>query len=179
MLVWQITNSAERSFLSMIRLCNDTDTEVIYHIINDAAHAYKDVIPKDRYQEPYMTREELDREIKDGVVFWGWEEDNLLIGVMGVQDKEDVSLIRHAYVRTDQRNSGVGTQLLSHLLELTDKPILIGTWEDAEWAIRFYKKNGFELVSKNRKDKLLKKYWDVPERQMVTSVVLSNDKGFL
>ncbi|GIN70290.1 hypothetical protein J14TS2_07650 [Bacillus sp. J14TS2] len=163
----------------MIRLCNDEDKEAIYHIINDAAQAYKGIIPEDRYHEPYMTMEELSLEMTDGVVFWGMEEDNILLGVMGVQDKGDVSLIRHAYVRTNQRNSGIGGRLLSHLLGLTDKPVLIGTWEAAEWAIRFYRKNGFELVSNEKKGKLLNKYWNVPERQVETSVALSNDKRFL
>lgn len=163
----------------MIRLCNDTDIEAIYNIINDAAQAYKGVIPEDRYHEPYMTRDELNHEIEDGVVFWGVEEDNKLLGVMGVQDKGEVSLIRHAYVRTNQRKSGIGSRLLSHLLELTDKPVLIGTWEAADWAIHFYKKNGFELVTKDQKGKLLNKYWNVPERQIETSVVLSNSKELL
>jgi N-acetylglutamate synthase-like GNAT family acetyltransferase len=160
----------------MIRLCNHMDTEEIYQIINDAAEAYKGVIPDDRYHEPYMTMEELNNEITDGVVFWGFEENNKLFGVMGVQDKRDVSLIRHAYVRTNQRKSGIGTKLLSHLMALTKKPILIGTWDSADWAIRFYMKNGFNLVSPDEKKKLLNTYWNVPERQIETSVVLCDSK---
>jgi N-acetylglutamate synthase-like GNAT family acetyltransferase len=160
----------------MIRLCNSMDTEEIYQIINDAAEAYKGVIPDDRYHEPYMTMEELNNEITDGVVFWGFEENNKLFGVMGVQDKRDVSLIRHAYVRTNQRKSGIGTKLLSHLMALTKKPILIGTWDSADWAIRFYMKNGFNLVSPDEKKKLLNTYWNVPERQIETSVVLCDSK---
>jgi N-acetylglutamate synthase-like GNAT family acetyltransferase len=152
------------------------DTEEIYQIINDAAEAYKGVIPDDRYHEPYMTMEELNNEITEGVVFWGFEENNKLFGVMGVQDKRDVSLIRHAYVRTNQRKSGIGTKLLSHLMALTKKPILIGTWDSADWAIRFYMKNGFNLVSPDEKKKLLNTYWNVPERQIETSVVLCDSK---
>jgi N-acetylglutamate synthase-like GNAT family acetyltransferase len=152
------------------------DVEEIYLIINDAARAYKGVIPDDRYHEPYMSMEELNHEISDGVEFWGYEENNKLLGVMGIQDKKEVSLIRHAYVRTNQRNSGIGTKLLSHLTTLTNQPILIGTWEAADWAIRFYLKNGFTLVLPDEKKKLLKTYWNIPERQIETSVVLCDRK---
>ncbi|MDR0263229.1 MAG: GNAT family N-acetyltransferase [Sphingobacterium sp.] len=148
------------------------DTEEIHQIINDAAQAYRGVIPDDRYHDPYMSMDELNHEMSDGVVFWGFEENKQLIGVMGIQDKIEVSLIRHAYVRTSQRKSGVGTKLLSHLMALTSKPILIGTWDSADWAIRFYVKNGFRLVSPSEKAKLLSTYWNVPERQIETSVVL-------
>lgn len=156
----------------MIRLCRDEDIEQMYQIINDAASAYQGIIPDDRYHEPYMELDELKSEIQNGVVFWGYEDQGELIGVMGIQDKEDVSLIRHAYVLTKLRQKGIGSQLHAHLNELTDKPILIGTWEAAEWAIRFYKKSGFELVTSEEKQRLLKKYWDIPERQIETSVVL-------
>ncbi|MNP16506.1 Acetyltransferase (GNAT) family protein [compost metagenome] len=156
----------------MIRLCNISDKEEIYQIINDAAQAYKGVIPDDRYHEPYMTFEELTHEINDGVTFWGFEENKLLLGVMAIQDKSDVSLIRHAYVRTSQRKSGIGTKLLQHLMANANKPILIGTWAAANWAIRFYEKNGFELVSPKEKETLLQTYWTIPERQIETSVVL-------
>lgn len=156
----------------MIRICNSTELEEIYQIINDAAKAYKGVIPEDRYHEPYMSLEEVNSEIRDGVVFWGYEENGKLMGVMGIQDKDDVALIRHAYVRTNQRKSGIGTKLLSHLATLTNKPILIGTWEAADWAIRFYLKNGFTLVSPDEKRELLLRYWNIPERQIETSVVL-------
>jgi N-acetylglutamate synthase-like GNAT family acetyltransferase len=161
----------------MIRLCDKVDIEAIYQIINDAAQAYKEVIPQDRYQEPYMTMEELNHEMSDGVIFWGFEENNELLGVMGIQDKGEVSLIRHAYVKTNQRKSGIGTRLLSHLMHLTDKPILIGTWQSATWAINFYVKNGFQLVSEEEKVKLLHQYWSVPERQIETSVVLCDNNG--
>lgn len=156
----------------MIRLCSDEDIEQMYQIINNTASAYRGIIPDDRYHEPYMELNELKSEIQAGVVFWGYEDQDELIGVMGIQDKGDVSLIRHAYVLTKLRQKGIGRQLLAHLNELTDKPILIGTWEAAEWAIRFYKKSGFELVTSEEKQSLLKKYWDIPERQIETSVVL-------
>jgi len=158
----------------MIRRCTNIDIDAMFQIINDAALAYKGVIPNDRYHEPYMAYEELNNEISDGVVFWGYEEENQLIGVMGIQDKGDVALIRHAYVRTNQRKGGIGTKLLAHLISLTSKPILIGTWDSATWAISFYEKNGFDLVSPCEKEVLLKKYWNVPERQIETSVVLRN-----
>ena len=160
----------------MIRQCETDDFETIYEIVNDAAVAYKGVIPADRWHEPYMPREELQHEIDDGVRFWGYEEDGDLIGVMGIQDVQDVTLIRHAYVRTTQRRKGIGGKLLSHLLTLTDRPILIGTWAAATWAIRFYEKHGFRLVSEEEKTRLLKKYWSIPERQVETSVVLTEEK---
>lgn len=160
----------------MIRLCGRQDQQVIYEIINDASQAYKGIIPEDRYHEPYMPAEELMGELEDGVVFWGYEEDGEIVGVMGIQDKGDVSLIRHAYVRTRQRNSGIGTKLLHQLISQSDRPVLIGTWGTAEWAIRFYVKNGFRLVSKEEKEILLRQYWNVPERQIETSVVLCDDR---
>ncbi|QSF44999.1 GNAT family N-acetyltransferase [Paenibacillus tianjinensis] len=158
----------------MIRLCGKQDEDTMYRIINDAAKAYQGVIPADRYHEPYMSREELGQEIENGVVFWGIEEDGELVGVMGIQDKGEVALIRHAYVRTARRQGGIGSSLLRHITSLTEKPILIGTWEAASWAISFYVKNGFALVTANEKQMLLQKYWDVPERQIETSVVLAS-----
>lgn len=164
----------------MIRLCECEDQETIYQIINDAAKAYKGVIPGDRYHEPYMSMEELQQEINDGVVFWGYvDATNQLIGVMGIQSKVEVSLIRHAYVRTNERNSGIGSQLLNHIVAITDNPILIGTWESAEWAIKFYMKNGFTLTSTEEKERLLLKFWNIPERQIETSVVLGDRKWAL
>lgn len=162
----------------MIRQCDNTGLEMIYQIINDAAQAYKEVIPADRWKEPYMSKDELRHEVDKGVVFWGYEEDGELVGVMGVQHVQDVTLIRHAYVRTAKRNQGVGSKLLSYLREQTTRPILIGTWADAVWAIRFYEKYGFRLVSSEEKDRLLRKYWSVPERQIETSVVLADQKWF-
>ena len=162
---------------AMIRPCTQDDFEAIYEIVNDAAQAYKGVIPADRWHEPYMPREELQHESDVGVQFWGYEENGELVGVMGIQDVQDVTLIRHAYVRTTQRRKGIGGRLLSHLLTLTDCPILIGTWAAATWAIRFYEKHGFRLVSEEEKNRLLKKYWSIPERQVETSVVLAERKG--
>ena len=156
----------------MIRECAASDFEQIWQIINDGAQAYKGIIPADRWTEPYMSRDKLQHEIDAGVVFWGFEEDGTLAGVMGIQQVQDVTLIRHAYVRTSSRNRGIGAKLLALLREMTDRPVLIGTWADALWAVRFYEKHGFRLVDPQEKNRLLKKYWDVPERQIETSVVL-------
>ena len=160
----------------MIRKCSDKDFEEIYQIINDAAIAYKGVIPADRWHEPYMSKNHLRGEIDDGVNFWGLEEQGVLIGVMGIQDRRDVTLIRHAYVRTAKRNLGIGSRLLAHLEPLSEKTILIGTWAAASWAIAFYEKHGYRLVTPDEKNRLLKKYWNIPERQVETSVVLRNTK---
>jgi N-acetylglutamate synthase-like GNAT family acetyltransferase len=160
----------------MIRRCDDRDFDLIWTIINDGAQAYKGTIPADRWTEPYMSREKLRHEIDDGVVFWGCEEAGDLAGVMGIQDVQDVTLIRHAYVRTGNQKQGIGGQLLFHLRGLTGGPVLIGTWADAAWAIRFYEKHGFQMVSPREKDRLLKKYWTIPERQIETSVVLADEK---
>ena len=154
----------------------DSDFEVILDIINDAARAYKGVIPVDCWHEPYMSREELKHETEDRVCFWGFEDENTLIGVMGIQDKGDVTLIRHAYVRSNKRNQGIGTCLLRSLESITEKPILIGTWADATWAIAFYKKNGYRLLPEKEKNRLLRKYWTIPERQVVTSELLANKR---
>lgn len=158
----------------MIVLSNESDFEDIYTIINDAAIAYKGIIPDDRWHDPYMPESELRDQIDDGVQFWCYREDDRITGVMGIQDKEDVTLIRHAYVRTTARNKGIGRKLLNHLRELTSKPILIGTWADAIWAINFYQKHGFSVVSHEEKERLLRKYWTIPLRQIETSVVLTN-----
>jgi N-acetylglutamate synthase-like GNAT family acetyltransferase len=158
----------------MIRKCKQSDINVIFDIINDAALAYKGIIPDDRRHEPYMSVEEIRHAFKDGVVFWGLELEGGLAGVMGIQDKGDVALIRHAYVLTRARRQGIGEKLLRHLAGQTDIPILVGTWKDASWAISFYRKNGFYLVSEEEKDRLLRKYWSIPERQIETSVVLAN-----
>ena len=160
----------------MIRACESNDFESIYAIINDAAHVYKGVIPKDRLKEPYMSKAELKHEIDEGVVFWGYEEGAELVGVMGIQHVQDVTLIRHAYVRPGKQNQGVGRKLLSELRRQTTRPILIGTWADAVWAIRFYEKRGFRLVSTEEKNVLLRRYWSIPERQIETSVVLADQK---
>ena len=157
----------------MIRPCTDADLFAILEIINDAAQAYRGIIPADRWHEPYMPEAELAHQIESGVRFWGYEENGELSGAMGIQDVRDVTLIRHAYVRTVRRNRGIGASLLAHLRTLTAKPILIGTWAAATWAIRFYEKNGFALIEGEEKTRLLRKYWAIPERQIETSVVLA------
>ena len=159
----------------MIRKCDDTDFETIYEIINDGAEAYKGVIPADRLKEPYMSRDELRHEIEAGVEFWGYEEAGELLGVMGIQHVLDVTLIRHSYVRTDRQKKGIGGKLLLHLRTMTSRPILIGTWADASWAIRFYEKHGFRVVTVEEKNRLLKEYWSIPDRQIETSVVLAEE----
>ena len=158
----------------MIRQCTKSEFNTIYAIINEASQAYKGVIPEDRWKEPYMSKEELQHEMNEGVIFWGYEENGVLVGVMGIQDIKDVTLIRHAYIRTAKQYQGIGKKLLSHLRKQTTRPILVGTWVDVSWAIRFYEKNGFRLVSKEEKDQLLRKYWSIPLRQIETSVVLAD-----
>ena len=163
----------------MIRRCDDRDFEEIWAIINDGAQAYKGNIPADRWTEPYMSKEKLQHEIDHGVAFWGYEVDGTMIGVMGIQPVQDVTLIRHAYVRTRSQKQGIGAKLLSHLREMAatsgkKTPVLIGTWADAAWAIRFYERHGFQLVAPEEKNRLLTTYWNIPERQMETSVVLAD-----
>ena len=160
----------------MIRRCHERDFELIWAIINDGAQAYKGVIPEDRWAEPYMSKDELRHEMNDGVTFWAYEDNGEIAGVMGFQQVRDVTLIRHAYVRTRQQRQGIGARLLSHLQALITGPVLIGTWADASWAIRFYEKHGFQVVSAQAKDRLLRRYWSVPERQIQTSVVLADSK---
>ncbi|MGH6913109.1 MAG: GNAT family N-acetyltransferase [Geminicoccales bacterium] len=158
-----------------IRRCTDADFDAIREIVNDAAEAYRGVIPADRWHEPYMGRDELAREIAAGVAFWGAEADGALAGVMGIQDVGDVTLIRHAYVRTAARRQGIGGRLLAALHDMTDRPLLIGTWAAAGWAIRFYEKHGFRIVAPPaEKDRLLRAYWSIPDRQIETSVVLAD-----
>jgi len=160
----------------MIRVCLEADFEDIYEIINDAAQAYRGVIPDDRWHEPYMSREDLAWEIRDGIIFYGEEQDGRMVGVMGIQDKGPVTLIRHAYIRATARRRGIGTRLLRYLEERTGNPILIGTWAAADWAVEFYRKNGYHLVSVEEKNRLLKKYWTIPDRQVETSVVLADER---
>ena len=160
----------------MIRECAASDFEQIFQIINDGAQAYKGVIPADRWTEPYMSREKLRHEIEDGVTFWGDEAGGELAGVMGLQDVKDVTLIRHAYVRTASRNQGIGGKLLTHLRTITSRPVLIGTWAAAVWAISFYEKHGFRVVGADEKNRLLRKYWSIPDRQVETSVVLADSE---
>jgi len=160
----------------MIKRCSDVELESILTVINDAAQAYYGVIPQDAWQEPYMAKDELKSEICAGVQFWGYYVKDCLVGVMGIQDKQDVTLIRHAYVCTSERRNGVGTKLLEHLEEYSKKPILIGTWADATWAIEFYKKNGYRLILGDERGMLLDKYWTVSIEQASASIVLANAK---
>ena len=162
--------------MMLIRGSLETDFTAVLAIINDAASAYRGVIPADRWHEPYMSTGELEREIADGVAFWVAEVDGLLSGVMGIQDKGDVALVRHAYVAPTTQRSGIGTKLLRHVETLVDKPILIGTWAAASWAIEFYQRNGFTLVPSGEKDRLLQTYWSIPPRQIETSIVLANPR---
>ena len=148
----------------------------MWAIINDAARAYRGVIPADRWHEPYMPANELEKEIAEGVVFWVAEQEGRLSGLMGIQDKGDVTLVRHAYVASTTQRSGVGTKLLHHVESIVDKPILIGTWAAASWAIGFYQRNGYTLLSTGDADRLLRTYWSIPTRQIETSVVLANGR---
>ena len=155
-----------------IRRCAAADSPAILAIVNDAAQAYRGHIPADRWHEPYMPADELERELAAGVEFWGYEEAGRLAGVMGLQDVRDVALVRHAYVATLVRGRGIGGRLLAHLVRRATRPLLVGTWAAATWAIRFYERHGFERVSRAEKERLLRAYWAIPERQIETSVVL-------
>jgi GNAT superfamily N-acetyltransferase len=160
----------------LIRKSAVTDSPAILAIINDAARAYRGVIPADRWHEPYMPASALEKEVSDGVVFWLAEQGRGVAGVMGVQDRGEVSLVRHAYVASTAQRTGVGTKLLRHVESLVDKPILIGTWAAAWWAIEFYQRNGYALVTDEEKERLLRKYWSIPARQIETSVVLAKNR---
>jgi GNAT superfamily N-acetyltransferase len=162
----------------VIRKLDENAFAEILSIINDGAAAYRGVVPPDRLRDPYMSADQLRHEIEAGVVFWGSEDHGELQGVMGIQDVRDVTLIRHAYVRSDRQGRGVGGALLDHLRQLTDRPVLIGTWAAASWAIVFYEKHGFRRVSAADKDRLLGSYWSIPERQIETSVVLGDAQSF-
>jgi len=175
-----------------IRPCTASDFDLILTVVNAAARAYAGVIPADRYHLPYMPAAELRDEIAAGVRFWGWYEaedagpredggepareassPERLVGVMGIQDVDDVTLIRHAYVEPAVQGRGVGSRLLEHLVRSAGvRPLLVGTWQAAAWAVRFYERHGFELVTPDEKDRLLRRYWHIPERQVETSVVL-------
>ena len=157
-----------------IRRCRDDERAAMLAIVNAAAEAYRGVIPADCWHEPYMPASELDDEIAAGIAFWGVERDGALAGVMGIQRVRDVDLIRHAYVLPEHQCRGVGAALLVHLRRLSTRRMLIGTWAAADWAVRFYQRQGFELVAPERKSDLLHTYWTVPDRQIETSVVLAN-----
>jgi len=162
----------------MIRKCEKKDFDKILSIVNDAAQAYKNKIPKEGWKEPYMPKEELAHEMEDRVEFYCWEENGELLGVMGIQDKNDVCLVRHAYVRKKQQGKGIGGKLIEYLKTLSKLPMLVGTWRGAYWAVSFYEKHGFRLVGKKEKDFLLRKYWSIPESQVEASVVLANGIWF-
>jgi len=159
--------------VSSIRPCHDDERAAILRIINLAAEAYRGVIPADCWHEPYMPADELEQEIVDGVVFWGYEADRELVGVMGIQPVRDVELIRHAYVLPGRQRLGVGAALLERLMGLATQRVLVGTWAAAEWAVRFYERHGFELVTREETASLLRAYWRIPDRQIETSVVLA------
>jgi len=157
-----------------IRPCTAADLPSLFSIVDDAARAYQGVIPADCWREPYMPLEELEEEMRHGVAFFGYQSGGELLGVMGIQDRGEVTLIRHAYVRTKERRRGIGEALLNHLERMTVKPILIGTWTAASWAIRFYEKNGYRILPRPEIERLLRRYWTISERQIETSVVLAN-----
>ena len=160
----------------MIRRCEAADFETLFTVVNDGARAYAGVIPADCFHTPYMSREDLALEISLAVRFWGFEQSGLLVGVMGIQTVKDVTLIRHAYVRSASQGQGIGSFLLASLLQLTTSPVLIGAWADALWAVRFYQQRGFQLVSPGEKQRLLETYWTVSPRQIETSVVLADQR---
>jgi N-acetylglutamate synthase-like GNAT family acetyltransferase len=160
-----------------IRPSREKDRTAMLAVVNDAAQAYRGVIPPDRWHEPYMPAEELAGEIAAGVVFWLAEAERRVIGIMGIQDKGDVALVRHAYVSPGVQRTGVGTRLLRHVQALARKPILIGTWAAASWAIEFYRRNGFSVVPGREKERLLRQYWSIPDRQIETSVVRADARG--
>lgn len=161
--------------MGRIRPCRDDEAPAICAIVNAAAEAYRGVIPADRWHDPYMPPRELEEEMAAGVAFWGYESEGALIGLMGIQTVGDVELIRHAYVLPESQGHGVGSALLEHLARGRERPMLVGTWAAAEWAIRFYRHHGFEQVSPQRSTELLETYWSIPERQVETSVVLVLD----
>jgi len=161
------------SFMYTIRPCRNNEWPIILQIVNTAAEAYRGVIPADRWHDPYMSLAELESEISAGVVFWAYENEGEVSGVMGIQPVSDVDLIRHAYVRPGGQRRGIGAALITHIRSLSSRQMLVGTWAAATWAIAFYQRHGFTVVSPEQKTALLKTYWTIPERQIETSVVLS------
>lgn len=159
-----------------IRKSAAADFQAILAIVNEAAQAYRGVIPADRWHEPYMPADELAKELAAGVVFWLAEEEGRVLGVMGMQDKREVALVRHAYVAKASQRAGVGTALLRHVQSLAEKPVLVGTWAAASWAVEFYRRNGFAVVTEAEKERLLRTYWTIPSRQIETSVVLADKR---
>jgi GNAT superfamily N-acetyltransferase len=161
-----------------IQVCGSDDFDAISETINAAAQAYRGVIPADRWTDPYMASDDLRREVAEGVVFWGCFEAQRLVGAMGLQHVEDVTLIRHAYVRPERQREGIAGALLARLRLLAQGPLLVGTWQAAKWAIDFYEHHGFSIVSEENKNRLLRRYWSVPERQIEESVVLADESWF-
>lgn len=159
-----------------IRPCTDADFAQMLEVINDAAQKYRGSIAADRWKEPYMPEAELREEMRNGVEFWGWADGPRLASVMGLQDRGEVALIRHAYTRTAAQGTGAGSALIAHLRSLTRKPMLVGTWRAATWAVAFYQKRGFRLVGDAEKERLLRRYWNIPERQIEDSVVLESSR---
>jgi N-acetylglutamate synthase-like GNAT family acetyltransferase len=162
----------------MIRKCNESDFDRIYEIINDAAAVYKGIIPTEYWKVPYMSKDELRQELDEGIVLYGYEENGELVGVMGIQHKQEVTLIRHAYVCSIKQNHGIGGRLLSYLQKITSKPILIATWSNDVNAIRFYESHGFKLIKGEEGYWLQRKYWSNPEPKIKASVVLADEKWF-
>lgn len=159
----------------MIRQCQPEDIERIYFIINEAAKSYDGAIPPDCYHQPYMPMDELEQEMKR-IIFFGWQVNGELVGVMGIEPVKDVTLIRHAYVLPRWQRQGIGSKLLNHLQgRVTTSRLLVGTWADAHWAIDFYQKHGFSRLP--NKDELLQTYWDIPQHQIDTSMVLGMEVG--
>jgi N-acetylglutamate synthase-like GNAT family acetyltransferase len=165
--------------MNTLRPYRDGDFTDLLHIVNSAAEAYRGVIPADRWHDPYMTTDALAAELTAGIEFWVSERDGQLAGVMGIQPVRDVELIRHAYVRPGLQRGGVGRDLLRHLCLRAQRPILVGTWAAAHWAIDFYRRNGFASVPDGQARELLRKYWSIPERQIETSVVLEYERSRL
>ena len=163
--------------MTTIRLCRLDERDTILSIVNAAADRYRGAIPADCWHEPYMSTQELEREIADGVRFWGVDDDEArLVGVMGIQSVKGVTLVRHAYVHPEHQGNGIGGLLLRQLETLTDTRILIGTWADATWAVRFYQRHGYALIPREETPALLERYWEIPRRQVETSVVLAKDR---
>ena len=160
-----------------IRACGNDDFSHIHFVINEAAAAYRGVIPDDRWHEPYMPEPDLESELAAGVRFLGWfSPPGTLLGVMGAQDVRDVTLIRHAYVLSASQRGGIGSALIAALTQATERPLLVGTWKAAWWAIAFYERHGFRLVADTAT--LLRRYWTIPDRQIETSVVLADRRWF-
>lgn len=169
-----VTGSRQPEAAFVLRACTPGDFEAIYAIVNEAAGAYRGVIPADRWKEPYLSRTELREEIDAGVTFWGCEIEGELVGVMGIQPRGEVALIRHAYTRPARQREGIGGRLLEFLRARAATPLLVGTWRAARWAIAFYERHGFRPVAGDESAALLRRYWRIPERQVQTSVVLAD-----